>query len=106
MRFGVITEVSAPEDGGNMACDLDIFRVVEERSAANGFTERLEQVPPQTLLGLRTPVFSVGEVLILDDGGREIPYPGRKPSKWSVGCEEFDDLEAALARAKEVLDGE
>lgn len=49
-------------------------------------------------------VFQVGEVLILNDYGREIPYPGRKPSKWFVDYELYDDLDVALERARDVFE--
>ena len=52
----------------------------------------------------KVPVFQVGEVLILNDYGREIPYPGRKPSKWYVDYEMYDDLDAALERSRDVFE--
>lgn len=49
-------------------------------------------------------VFHVGEILILNDGGREVCYPGRKPSKWHVRVEEFTNLDQAIQRANKVFD--
>lgn len=56
------------------------------------------------MLSLRTRVFVPGEILVLDDGGREIGGRGRAPGKWDVTLEHFDTLEAAAVRAAEVLD--
>jgi len=97
--FGVITRVPAPETGGNLAADLDVFSV----GAGNGIEEVITRVPPLHALNLRTPVFHVGEVVIMDASGREIPFPQRKPSKWDVDCEQYTDLGQALGRAREVL---
>jgi hypothetical protein len=47
--------------------------------------------------------FRQGEILVLADSGREPFGEGRKPAKWSVTCEEFETLAAALARRAEVL---
>lgn len=55
-------------------------------------------------LDFHLPVFNVGEILILNDSGREVCYPGRKPSKWRVQVEEFTDLNEAIARSKQVFD--
>jgi hypothetical protein len=57
------------------------------------------------LLGLRGKVFTLGEILFLDSGGREIVGAGRKPDKWGVVVESFGkDLEAAIAKSR-VLTG-
>lgn len=48
----------------------------------------------------KLPVFHLGEILILDETGREVTGVGRKPSKWSVEVQEFDNLEEAIHMAK------
>jgi hypothetical protein len=107
MKFGVITGVPPLTDSGNLATAVgEIVVQVEQPTAANKYAGRYEEIPFPTALALHRPVFWVGEVLILDDNGREIPYPGRKPSKWSVECEEFDKIEDALARAAQSLNEE
>jgi hypothetical protein len=45
------------------------------------------------------PVFTKGEIVIVNDSGREEIGHGRKPNKWSVGTEEFDNIDEAVARA-------
>ena len=49
------------------------------------------------------PVFRLGEIMVMDsEHGRTIP-DGRKPSKWFVSYETFEDIELAIKRAKEVV---
>jgi hypothetical protein len=106
MKYGVITKVPPLKDASNLACGLgQIVIQTEQPTYENDYTGSYEDVGFPAALSLHVPVFHLGEVLIMDDDtGREIPYPGRKPSKWSVTCEEFDDVEAAVARAREVMD--
>jgi hypothetical protein len=94
VNFAVVTEVS-PED---YALALDI------RVAGPG--EKLTpiiDVMGAAAIALRAPVFTLGEIMILDEDGRELVGAGRKPNKWFVTTEDFDSLEAALERAREVL---
>lgn len=49
-------------------------------------------------------VFEEGEIVICNTAdGREVCYPGRKPSKWDVEYEVFDNLNGAVKRAQELL---
>jgi hypothetical protein len=51
----------------------------------------------------KTAVFEKGEIVICDvNTGREIPYPGRKPSKWDIVYETFYILDNAINRANEI----
>ena len=52
---------------------------------------------------IKVTVFEVGEIVICDCSGREVCYPGRKPSKWDVEYEVFDNLDDAVKRAQELL---
>lgn len=54
---------------------------------------------------IRVPVFQEGEILIIDKSGREIAGLGRKPSKWAVEYEVFDNLEDAIKKAIKVSEG-
>jgi hypothetical protein len=97
MKFGVITEV--PNDSpaalvGNLATAL-----------GQVFTDRGEAINPMQSLMLRVPVFTLGEILVLDDDGREIAGAGRKPDKWDVRCETFDEIGPAVERAKGIVWG-
>lgn len=96
IKFQVITKV---DDGdGNLASALgDLWH---EKSDGT-----VEKVNPMDVLNhnYMIRVFHVGEVIIVNESGREIPYPGRKASKWYVEYEEFDDLETALDRAEKAF---
>lgn len=51
-------------------------------------------------------VFELGEIMLLDQGGREPDFTlGRKPAKWDVVCEAFATLEEARAARERVLSG-
>lgn len=52
----------------------------------------------------KVPVFEKGEIVICDVGnGREVGYPGRKPSKWDVEYDIFDNLDDAVKRSQELI---
>jgi len=111
--FAVITQVSVyPSNHALMDTDIWIDGQFTPDGKAVCLTGELEaggdlrqqQERLALWISLRTPVFSVGEILILGPDGREIGSPGRKPSKWGVTCEHFDDLDTAVARALEVMD--
>lgn len=101
--FAVVTD--APQGEGNLAAAIDTYMVVDFASPQNNYRDTVAQLAPQHALGLRQPVFHVGEILILDlESGREVGYPGRKPAKWQIEIEEFGmDLHGAIARAAEVF---
>ena len=89
MTIGVITRVPNPlTEDGNLASAL-VYRLP----------------PDLTMLCMtqgRIEVFTLGEILILDEYGREIGGAQRKPGKWHVEVEYFADLEEAVVRAREV----
>lgn len=108
MKFGVITRIPDAEKGesGNMAFALPYF-LTEQPGPTNDFLGRVEsgaKVLGAAAIAVRMPVFSLGEVLILDADGREIAGDRRKPGKWDVDCETYDRLDEALARATALLD--
>lgn len=128
--YAVITGVAAPETGGNMAMASDLMDglcyVREPADDSNGYNATLARVDVDRLLeaigpvtfrngsgrattarllrpwDLQQPVFHVGEILILDESGREVGYPGRKPSKWVVDVADYDNLAEAVQRSREV----
>jgi len=100
-QFAVITETTLL---GNLATTFDLYEVKEGRSEENHYREQVELVEPLVMMGYRQPVFNVGEILILDSSGREVDYPGRKPSKWEVTYEVFDRLDEAVKRARAVFE--
>lgn len=103
MKIAVVTRTGPCEDGSNLAVAMDLWQenTPPTRSDPLG-TWRPVNVMVQ--LSLRSRVFIPGEILVLDDGGREIAGRGRAPGKWDVSLEYFDTLEAAAVRAAEVMD--
>lgn len=100
-KFAVVTRVPVWPDRGNAATAMNLAV-----DTGGGWDEPLEVVPISQSLHIRYPVFSVGELLVLDDrSGREVGYPGRKPSKWNVTVEMFTDIEEAVQRARDVMYG-
>ena len=84
--FAVITKTPTSDDG-NRACSTMYIN------------PRGEEV-----LFCSVPVFKLGEILVMDcSSDRTIP-DGRKPSKWDVECETFNDIESAVKRAIEVVE--
>jgi len=52
----------------------------------------------------KTAVFEKGEIVICNiNNGREVCYPGRKPSKWDVEYDVFDNLDNAVKRSQELI---
>ena len=126
--YGVITEV--PEDlkdiHGNYACELVLINPDPTNKCAGSnilvsppdkdgkfmmqalkFTHEHDttiDLTKQQALMCNTPCFQLGEIMIMDgEYGRTIP-DGRKPSKWFVTYETFENIEDAIKRAKEVYD--
>jgi hypothetical protein len=108
MRFGVITKVCDPTSGGNL-CTAAGQVFLDPQAKGGSFDDphlSLGEALGQRMLELyvQVPVFTVGELLVLDGNDRD--QMGRKPSKWDVTCEEFNDIESAAARARAVADGD
>lgn len=122
VQFAVITEV--PNDlCGNYACNEILINPDADNHIAGSniivdppekeeklFVDALTRKPEATIdltkrqiVLCNTPVFRWGEIMIIGDCDRTIP-DGRKPSKWDVGCEYFNDIEDAIKRAKEVVE--
>lgn len=90
--FCVITQVPDPDtDGGNLAAALTYVPKDSELSA-----EQARQLRFSALLHLRTPVFTLGEILVLDGNDRDYGTT-RKPSKWFIEYECCDTVEEAIA---------
>jgi hypothetical protein len=116
--FAVITKVPKNNEEGNKYDDLLIRNRVKEAdnmtmANACGYksykqcnAEEIENIPKKDIIDVSLPVFDLGEVLILDNNGREATGRGRKPSKWSVEVEEFNNLNEAIEYSKKVLSEE
>lgn len=97
INFIVITKVNSLD--GNLATAMDLYQVTDD----DVVPPVVVRVNPLATLSLRIPVFHVGEVIIANEDGREIPHPQRKPSKWDVETETFTNLNDALDRARPIV---
>lgn len=87
--FCVVTKIPDPKtDDGNLASAI-VFGLPRELTAA-------------CLIHGRVEVFAKGEILILNEDGREICGHMRKPGKWDVETEHFETIEEAIKRSIEV----
>lgn len=100
--FTVVTNTK-PEWGtpeGNLASVLADLYIPRGGIQGNEYVRAIEDPQFQGLaFHARFPVFHVGEILILDESGREYGYPGRKPTKWYIETEDFDNLDDAIKRS-------
>ena len=125
IKFVVITKASTKPCGeaGNWADTIAVINDKEDEpylyidADPGGFPEEniLAGLSPFTVENnnrrfkirwIRVPVFEPGEILIVDETGREVAGYCRKPSKWMVEYEEFDNLEEAIKRAREIMYGD
>jgi hypothetical protein len=116
--FGVITWIPKNVEDGNKYDDLLVRdRKTEEdvmtMANACGYKayrhyddEENDGISREDVVHVCLPVFSLGEILILDSCGREVAGRGRKPWKWSVEYAVFDDLDKAIECAQKVLSEE
>lgn len=107
MNFCVITRIPDSEKGesGNLAVALPLYLETEQPSKENDYRGKFEPVVKlmgMAALSLRAPVFALGEILVVDESGREIGGIARKPSKWDIDYEEYDTVEEAVAKAIEL----
>jgi len=97
MRFIVVTNLS----------DADMAAAMPGQVARVSPTDPNGPLIPfdalEAMLGLRVQNFTLGEVLLCDDDGREVVGDGRKPSKWGCSTEEFASLDAAVACSQQVV---
>lgn len=93
-RFGVITRL-----GTTLADDFAIRGTDGLLKMVEGGDEITKSTP---IWRIKVPVYVLGEILVLDEYGREVGGHGRKPSKWDVTCEEFDSLDDAIKRMREL----
>lgn len=109
-EFCVITKVPDVTNMGNLASLIGCVIQTEEPSKDNDFRgvyRHLHEVDPELALLLmlkgRIPVFSLGEIIILDESGREVGGHMRKPSKWDIEYETFTTLAEAVDRSVQAL---
>lgn len=105
MRYAVIIKVPSPgENSGNLAMGMGQVFIspvavgLPHDAPVLGIGDAL--AAPQLEIYLLIPVFKVGELLVLDSNDRD--QFGRKPSKWFITYECFDNVEDAVRRVLEV----
>jgi len=101
-RFAVITDVgkiSLCEDSSwklpNLA-DAQLIHVDDIRILQTGEVEFAEDIHTKEGDWVKYPMFTLGEIMIVDEEGIEAPGFFRKPWKYNVKCEVFDDLDDAI----------
>lgn len=105
MTFAVVTQVPPANDLGNLA--TGIGQVFLDPQATGGRWEDEHRSVgdasgnPMLDLYIQVPVFKLGELLILNANGRD--QFGRKPSKWDIRCEAFDNIDDAVACVDRVI---
>ena len=101
IKIQVITKIPDVDyDDGNLCNDLLVANI-DKDNGTNCFrpfndTKSLTNKGPKILI--QQEVFSLGEIIIVGDDGREIGGKERKVSKWYVGYEVFDleEIEKAV----------
>lgn len=98
MKIAVVTRVPDAEAGeaGNMAIAIPLY--VQPGPLPDVIVSAMPHLG-MLALSLRAAVFALGEILILDNDGREFGGERRKPSKWDVGVTECETLEEAAELA-------
>ena len=98
LRYCVITDTTSDEMGnmhdGTLTTD-------GKKVYAEWADSRRPIIGPDGFpIDVKIPTFEMGEIVIIDaEIGREVNGPGRKPRKWFVGYEVYDDIEHAIERA-------
>jgi hypothetical protein len=88
--------------GSNIIVDPP-FDFIEERFQNAVTRERNAPIDlnKTQMVFCNVPVFSLGEILVMGSNDRTIP-DGRKPDKWDVEYETFNNIGDAIKRANEV----
>lgn len=96
--IAVVTSVPDEPDMGNLAL-AQVWVETEQPDQSNGWRGRYESalgLMGPAAIALRCAVFARGEILILDESGREVAGQGRRPAKWGVTIQECPTLEDAI----------
>jgi hypothetical protein len=117
IKYAVITEASLKPSGeeGNWEDSIAVINPEEQTLYVGAepsnndsilflepFTITLKD-KAYTINRVKTPAFMKGEILIIDaETEREIAGLRRKPSKWDVKYEVYDNVEEAVKKALEV----
>lgn len=108
LAYLVVTKVpSLPFTAGNMAMTVDVYESsydteADERGEPK-FVSHIGQWRADIDTVLHSPVFFLGELIVIDaDRGWEIVGKGRKPYRWDIEYEEFEEIEDAVRLAMQI----
>ena len=106
-KIHVITKIPDPKKQGGNLCDeqfvLDIDKMNKDvRLRPFGKDEDGRIV---THLPVKLEVFHLGEIIIVDEKGREIGGWFRKAEKWHIEYKEFEmqDMEKAIKLSRKIM---
>lgn len=106
IEFAVVTKTAEAPYGGTMGLRMDLYAQTEVPSKDNHWEGKVEPLDLDFTaeLGVMTPVFEVGEIVIVDfDTHAELAPPHRRLTEWTVSYETFKTASEALARSREVV---
>lgn len=86
----------------NVAKAKYVYCVITKAPNREGnWFDDVRELPGGNFISLKTKAFEAGEILILDDNGREVGYPQRRPNKWAIEYQVFPlgKLGEAIQRA-------
>ncbi len=101
MKFHYYVITKAGEDDGNLS---NKWIYIEGRNRYIDCPFRGKPMSYKTCQFVYAKAFEEGEIIIADRYGREVCYPGRKPSKWNIEYEVFTCLRKAVERSKQVFE--
>jgi hypothetical protein len=125
--FAVITRVSGDCEG-NYACDVIYINPNGKEHVAGAniivnppripnyddmfanslhsdrYKDTIIDLTKEQLFTCNSPVFSLGEILIMDPSNDRSVPEGKKPDKWDVSYECFDDILEAVECSKKAFD--
>lgn len=107
-RYTVITNIDPIDEWEddltpNMA-DCNLYEVAGVTVAETRKVVYADRLCPVKSGEAKHPIFTLGEIMIVDANGIEAPGFWRKPWKFNVEYETFDTLPEAIRRQAEVVD--
>ena len=95
----MIYQVVVKTDSRDLAVADQVYVVTTDSRDADTCSRLCSEDSDSTF---QQQVFTLGEVIICDENGRELVGKGRKARKWHVEVEEFLLLSEAVRRAQKV----
>ncbi len=99
ISYAVITKVPGKYEEGN---EYDRFVEASDIRTDMSYPKGKCIHFPESFI-IKDTVFELGEIMVLNEYGREISGRQRKPGKWYVDYKEFDDIKKAIRCARDVM---